>query len=169
MPRTNNTPTDTKAPIALIAPIIILALLFIPPVISEESLEYNQQFIYLQNVGWAHIVAPYTKALAESSLFEQQNDEIELENLNGGGVLIKYKCPIMEMTISDLKKMKRFIYKILISGKMFTGFKHDRIRGLWEYVPILENELRIVEKGILFEHVGGPDVQYIKDILQLKS
>ena len=136
-------------------------------ILSRASLGYHQELIYLQNVGWSHIVAPYTKVLLDGDCCRSEN--IITEDLQGGGMLIKYNKPISEMTIEDLKEMKKYIYSMLISGKSHVPVYFDRFRSKWEYVPVLDDEIRIEGDNVIFEHIGGPNVKHIKDVLQLKS
>ena len=96
-------------------------------------------------------------------------ENILIEELQGGGLLIKHDRPISKMTIADLKDMKQCLYGALISGKSIFYTGYNRFRSRWEYVPLLEDEIRINGDEVIFEHIGGPNVKHIKDVLQLKS
>jgi hypothetical protein len=135
-------------------------------IISLESLQYNQEYIYLQNVGWANIIAPYTRPLMNDAF---RTKSIIAQDMHGGGLMVRHKKTISEMMISDLKEMKLFLYNILISGKMYFPIDFDGFRGRWEYIPVFEDEIRIDGNQVIFEHVGGPNVKYIKDVLGLTN
>ena len=116
-------------------------------------------YMYLQDIGWANIISPYTARLLEIPKQEQtefismeQDHTCIIRELGNGEVSIQNKRDIAETTIQDMKSIKSIVYHALYPGTGRFPITWPYWRSNWENTPIFSGELITENNQIVFQH-----------------
>lgn len=129
------------------------------PTSREQSMLAN--YMYLQDIGWANIISPYTARLLDIHQhgntkynLVDKNQTYVIHMLKNGAISIQNKRDIEETTILDIKSIKSIAYRALYPGIGRFQLTWPYWRSNWENVPILPEELKTEDKQIVFQHKG---------------
>lgn len=120
--------------------------------------DYSNGF-FLCALSWVNIVSRRT--LDAFALTLSSDADIVASELPGGAYMLKSKKALMETNIPELCRMKRMLYPALYPGRCFFQYRAmqggawtqiSRPRCDWEPIPVLDEEIIILEDGIELRH-----------------
>ena len=126
------------------------------------DIEWNR-FNYVRGAEWWNLISPLQrKHLPLLSKELQFYENIAVEELPGGGVIVCSKRNILQTDIPELMDIKKLLYDALYPGKAIILREHledpdlfgfrVKPRQQWEYVPMLEDEIIVMSDRVVFQH-----------------
>lgn len=128
-------------------------------------------YYYLRAVEWFNIISPLAKnnipGLAKGNA---QSSTLKINELENGAIIVRVATPPDQMDVVDLFPVKHLLYDGLYPGmrelskEVFLDAGYiapiAKIRMQWECIPILDDEIIITSKSIVFRH---KKCAYLKD------
>ena len=142
----------------------------------------GMRYCYLTELGWGNFICERTRKLAGDSFSSE--DGIVVESLPEGGMFVRLVNPISKLSIRELKKIKRCIYRTIMPRELtmpWIGTQMDgildpafwpleyRLRREWEIVPVFEDEITLDNYLITFKHYGEICFPEILEALKLRK
>lgn len=130
--------------------------------IKEGFKEYEwAKYSYVCGVEWWNLISPWQKERLSFDASQIRNNVL-VDELDGGGLIIRSPKSILDTDIEDLREIKKILYDALYPGKAIilknnlwdeqwhTKFTKPRCR--WANVPIFEEEINVTDEFIEFRH-----------------
>ncbi len=127
-------------------------------------------YYYLNGAEWFNVLTPLQLTHIPNIREMAKNyPEIILEWLPNGSAIVRLKKPITEIDIEDFTEVKKLLYRALWQGErtlmLQHVFSHDvdniccltKPRVEWEYAPIFDEEIQVLQDRIIFQHVCNED------------
>lgn len=133
---------------------------------SSMALEWNP-YKYVTGVEWFHILSPMQRSLVPDLLTDATREaNIEVKELNKGGVVVRIGKGVLETDVPEYLALKRVMYDALYPGGRTIELAHwfdsklispsVKPRILWEYIPVFDDEVTVLEDRIIFRHANAP-------------
>ena len=119
--------------------------------------------LYQREVGFAHFISNDSRKLGVDSKPLNNTNRIVQEEVDGGGLIVRANVPMPDVTVNDLKILKKSIYSTVLPRESVLPY-NNTIRSFWEMVPVFDNELFVTEKGLRFIHYGEINTEYLESI-----
>ena len=124
-----------------------------------DHLNHRSQILYLTEIGWFHLICPRTASLG---INQSSDSDVNVKKMVNGDLLAECRSPIANTNINSLKEMKRILYPLILPRNEFHAHRDLIIRGVWEMVPVFEDEVTVNDIGVNFEHHGIVDLNYLQ-------
>lgn len=120
-------------------------------------------YYYFQGAEWFNLLSPMIASrLPKPALGAQMYNQVYLESLPSGVLLVQSAKSIEETDVIDLCDIRKILYPVLFPGKskiLFcnlnnpTAYGHlAKPRQQWECIPIFPEELSIDQNAIYFQY-----------------
>lgn len=122
-------------------------------------------YYYLRGVEWFNLISPLAKRNILSLLQAETGSQcMLLRELESGSVVVRLNTPITGVDVAGLLLVKELLYDGLYPGmrelpiEVFMDEEYmapiAKIRMQWECIPVLDDEIVVTEKNIIFRHTG---------------
>ncbi len=137
-------------------------------VFSETGEDYDDaaEVAYIKELGWANVISPMHAALLGDNIEKEGTENVEVKVLENRAVSVKIKDGIDRLQLSDLKTVKRIMYPCLYPGHTEFPLNY-KFRSMWEYVPVLDDEITVTDNSVIFRINREPDLEYLKKFIDL--
>lgn len=133
---------------------------------------------YLPEVEWLNIISPLARThLPELDQNTPTSEAVLIEELQGGGLLVKSQKAVAQYGINDALELKRLLYSALYPGSSYKSLRDlfqerdlykqqptnfwftSYPRSDWAIVPMFEEEIKIVSTYLVFSKVKELDCE----------
>lgn len=137
-------------------------------IVSDEAqlFEHVAEKAYIKGLGWANVISPMHAALLGDNIEKEGTENVEVKVLENRAVSVKIKDGIDRLQLSDLKTVKRIMYPCLYPGHTEFPLNY-KFRSMWEYVPVLDDEITVTDNSVIFRINREPDLVYLKKFIDL--
>lgn len=120
-------------------------------------------YYHLRGVEWFNLISPLAKCNIPGLLqADARSQRIQVRGLDSGGVIVRLNTPLIGVDVADLLPVKELLYDGLYPGmrelpiEVFMDEEYmapiAKIRMQWECIPVLDDEIVITDKSIIFRH-----------------
>lgn len=130
------------------------------PLGRESDLREKEwtDFYFLKGVEWCNLLTPLQTSLVK----DRPHNELAVTNLPNGGSIVSVNKTILQTQVSDLCRVKQYLYPILYPGGIeipLDALRNPQKKGYivkpryqWENVPVLEEEIKAYPDKIVIEY-----------------
>ena len=138
---------------------------------EQEKTDFGQpwqeqyRYAYQTEIAWAQILSRQTGRLGLNLMNEEDSARVRIEKLPEKVYLVRSNKSVTQTDISELKAIKRCLYSVILPRSHSLGFGW-KPRRFWEKIPVLEEELTVLPRGLHLEHFGKVDVKYVANVFE---